>query len=61
METTRVSRTPTTMITANGEVQTNDEATVYVNDLDLCVTIQILKVYIFGLEGLDKNSSNHKT
>ena len=32
--------TPTTVVTANGEVQTNDEAQVYV--LDLFVTMQLL-------------------
>ena len=35
LETVRVSRNPTTVITANGEMQTNEEAAVYVNDLDL--------------------------
>ena len=30
------------MITANGEVQTNEEAQVYVHDLDLFVMVQIL-------------------
>ena len=34
LETFRVSRNPTTAITANGEVQTNEEATVYVFDFD---------------------------
>ena len=33
---------PTTVVTANGEVQTNEEAQVYVHDLDLLVTVQIL-------------------
>ena len=33
LDTVRVSRTPTTGMTANGEVQTNEEATVYVYDL----------------------------
>ena len=33
----RVSRNPTTVITVNGEVQTNEEATVYVHDLELFV------------------------
>ena len=33
----------TTVLTANGEVQTNEEATVYVCDLDLFVTVQILE------------------
>ena len=34
METVRVSRIPTTVITANEGVQTNEEWTVYVKDLD---------------------------
>ena len=37
-----VRRTPTTVVTANGEVQTNEEAQVYVYDLDLFVTVQVL-------------------
>ena len=43
LETVRVSRNPTTVIPANGKVQTNDEATVCVNDLDFFVTVQIFK------------------
>ena len=43
LENVRVSRNPTTAITAKGEVQTNEEATVYVYDLDLSVTVQILE------------------
>ena len=31
------------MVTANGEVQTNEEAQVYVHDLDLFVTVQLLE------------------
>ena len=31
-----------TVVTANGEVQTNEEAQVYVHDLDLFVTVQLL-------------------
>ena len=42
-ETIRVSRTPATVIPAHWEVQTNEEATVYVNDLDLFVTAQTLE------------------
>ena len=33
----------TTVITANGVVQTHEEATVYANDLDLFVTVHILE------------------
>ena len=38
LETMRISRNPTTVMTANGEVQTREEATVYVKELDLFVT-----------------------
>ena len=34
------SRNPTTVITANGAVQTSEKAQVYVHDLDLFVTLQ---------------------
>ena len=34
LDTIRVSRNPTKVVTSNGEVQTNEEATVYVSDLD---------------------------
>ena len=43
METLWTSRNTTTVLTANGEVQTNEEATVYVHDLELYVTVQILE------------------
>ena len=33
---------PTTVMTANGEVHTNEEAQVYVQDLDLFVSVQLL-------------------
>ena len=42
METLRRSRIPTTVVTAIGEVHRNEEAQVYVHDLDLFVTVQIL-------------------
>ena len=42
METLRRSSNSTTVITANGEVQTNEEAQVFVHDLDLSVKVQIL-------------------
>ena len=38
-----VSRNPTTVTTANGEVQTNEEATENVHDLELFVTVQLLE------------------
>ena len=42
MDTLRRSRNPTTVVTAIGEVQTNEEAQVYVHDLDLFVKVHIL-------------------
>ena len=38
MDILTTSRSPTTVITANGEVQTHEEATVYVKELDICLT-----------------------
>ena len=43
LETVRVSENPTTVVTANGEVQTKEEATVYVKELDLIVTVMLLE------------------
>ena len=34
LETVRISKSPTTVMTANGEVQTREEATVYVREVD---------------------------
>ena len=42
LDTFRTSRNPTTVMTANREVQTSDEAQVYVLDLDIFATVQIL-------------------
>ena len=39
----QASRNPATVGTAIGEVQTNEEATVYVNDLDLFLTVKIIE------------------
>ena len=52
MDTTlRRSRTPAVVVTANGEVQTNEDAHVYVRDLGL-VTVKLLvdapAVLLFG-------------
>ena len=41
LESVRVSRTPTKVNAGTGEVQTNEEATVYVNDSDLSVTVEV--------------------
>ena len=43
LETMRMSRNPRTVMTANGEVQTREEATVYVKELDLFVTVMLLR------------------
>ena len=43
LETVRTSRSPTTVMTANGEVQTREEATVCVKELDLFVTVMLLE------------------
>ena len=40
LQTMRTSRSPTTVMTANGEVQTREEATVYVKELDLFVLLE---------------------
>ena len=42
LETVRTSRSPTTVLSANGEVQTGEEATVYVKELELFVTVMLL-------------------
>ena len=46
LETMRTSRSPTTVMTANGEVQTREEATVYVKELDLFVTVMLLEKHL---------------
>ena len=42
MDTVKRSRSPTEVLTASGEVQTHDEAQVFVHDLNLFVTVQLL-------------------
>ena len=42
MDTLTKSCSPTTVITANGEVQTHEEATVYVKELDIFLTLKVL-------------------
>ena len=41
--TLTTSRSPTTVITANGEVQTHEEATVYVKELEKFLTMKVLE------------------
>ena len=43
MDTLTTSCSPTTVITANGEVQTHEEATVYVKELDIFLTVKVLE------------------
>ena len=43
MVTLTTSRSPTTVITANGEVQTHEEATVYVKELEKFLTMKVLE------------------
>ena len=43
LETMMTSRSPTTVMTANGEVQTREEATTNVKELDLFVTVMLLE------------------
>ena len=43
LDAVKVCKSPTTVVTANGEVQTKEEATVYVKELDLFVTVMLLE------------------
>ena len=43
MDTLTKSCSPTIVITANGEVQTHDEATVYVKELDIFLTMKVFE------------------
>ena len=43
MDTLTKSCSPTIVITANGEVQTREEATVYVKELDIFLTMKVLE------------------
>ena len=43
LETMRTSRSPTTVMTVNGEVQTRQEATENVKQLDLFVKVVLLE------------------
>ena len=43
LETVRVSKSQTRVVAANGEVQTKEEATVYVKEFDLFVTVKRLE------------------
>ena len=43
MDTLTKSCSPAIVITANGEVQTHEEATVYVEELDIFLTMKVLE------------------
>ena len=43
MDTLTKSCSPTKIINANGEVQTHGEATVYVKELDIFLTMKVLE------------------
>ena len=43
LETVTTSRSPMTVLTANGEVQTHEEATVHVKELDIFLTMKVLE------------------
>ena len=43
MDTLTKARSPTKVITANGEVQTHEEATVYVKELEILLTMKVLE------------------
>ena len=43
LETVTTSRSPATVFTANGEVQTHEEATVYVREFDIFLTMKLLE------------------
>ena len=67
MDTLTKSCSPTIVITANGEVQTHEEATVYVKEFDMFLTMKVLEntpaVLSLGIvpivvPGLSTNSSS---
>ena len=43
LESSTTSRSPTTVITANGEVQTHEEAIVHVKELNIFLTVKVLE------------------
>ena len=58
LETMKIAKNPTTVMTANGEVLTKEEATVYVKALDLFVTVMLLEETPAGLS-LGKLCEDH--
>ena len=63
LETVTTSRSPMTVITANGEVQTNEEAIVYVKESDIFLTMKVLEntPAVLSLGKLcDENGNSHE-
>ena len=58
LETVTRSRSPMTVFTANGEVQTHEEATVYVKELDIFLTMKLLRIrqQFYRLESFAMNT-----
>ena len=54
VDTLTTSRSPTTLITANGEVHTHEEAIVYVKELDIFLTMKL-----FGWKSSAMNTDTH--
>ena len=44
LETVTTSRSPTKVVTTNGEVPTHEEATVYVKELGFFLTMKVLRI-----------------
>ena len=63
MDTLTKSCSPTIVITAKGEVQTHEEATVYVKELDIFLTVKVLEntPAVLSLGGLfDENRYSYE-
>ena len=63
MDTLTKSCSPTIVITANGEVQTHEEATVYVKELDIFLTMKVIEITpaVLSLGKLcDENGYSHE-
>ena len=56
MDTLTKSCSPTIVITANGEVQTHEEATVYVKELDIFLTMKVLEDTKYGKFSTNRGS-----
>ena len=61
LETVTTSRSPTAVTPANGEVQTHEEATVYVKELDIFLTRKVLEdtPAVLSIGKLCENTDTH--